>query len=404
MLTIQPLQNSVREYVWGSYTAIPDLLGVTSPSDVPWAELWMGAHEQAPSRILDHDCWRPLNEVIAEQPEAFLGRSVADRFAGRLPFLLKVLAAEKPLSIQAHPDRIQARQGFERENQAGIPLDAPNRNYKDASHKPEILCALTPFTALCGFRKIADIRSDWSNVYRGGEVQLARFLEESPEAAGLRQFLEALLRLPDQHARKIMAEVVNNASGMADENDVFGWIVCLNRHYPGDIGALSPIFLNLITLEPGQAIYLPAGVLHAYLGGTGVELMANSDNVLRGGLTAKHIDVPELLRVLDFHVQPPDILTPVPVNSWEQVYPTAAEEFVLSVITVSASQRPVSSERPGVVEIFFCTEGGAVIHEETVNGTEAVPLNQGKAVLIPATAGRYSLTGNAVIYKATVPC
>ena len=405
MQKIKRLKNPIQEYAWGSHTAIPELLGLPSPSPAPCAELWMGAHPQAPSSVYEQGQWQPLNKLIAQNPEDLLGSEVSARFSGELPFLFKVLAAEKPLSIQAHPDKTQAAAGFARENEAGMELSALNRNYKDGHHKPECICALTPYDALCGFREISDIFSCLSQIELGSLDSISRHLKDYPDTAGLKQFLKELLTMPQASVASMVLEVVQRAEIMLEQQEsgagsIWDWIVRLNREYPGDVGVLAPTFLNLITLEPGQALFLPAGVLHSYLGGTGLEIMANSNNVLRGGLTPKHVDVPELLRVLDFSTGPPDILKPVPINNCEEVYHTAAEEFVLSAIKLLPPES-YAPPRSKVIEILLCTSGQATICEEESGLSE--PFNTGDSLLVPAQAGQYNLTGNAVIYKASIP-
>jgi mannose-6-phosphate isomerase len=409
MSNIRRLKHRIQEYAWGSHTAIPDLLGLPSPADTPCAELWMGAHPKAPSLVYDQGQWLPLNDFINAAPEKVLGRTVSERFSGQLPFLFKVLAAANPLSVQAHPDCDQAREGFERENRAGIDLTAPNRNYKDANHKPECLCALTPFVGLCGFRPPPEILDYCSRInrranqqHRAGEMtRLCRLLQDAPDASGVKRFFEGLLTLPVSRAQGMVTELMPYVEAGADRDPVFKWMVRLSRQYPGDIGVLAPILLNLVVLAPGQAIFLPARVLHAYLDGTGIELMANSDNVLRGGLTPKHIDVRELLRVLDFSPRLPDILTPVTIHGCEQTYPSAADEFVLSVVTVSSANQCRFKSR-GAVEILLCVEGQAAI-EESETAASPIALNKGESVLVSGTTGPYRITGRAVIYKATVP-
>lgn len=400
--TIRRLRNPVQHYAWGSHTAIPDLLGLPSPAADPCAELWLGAHPRASSQVLLQTGWRALNELIAAVPREILGPGVADAFADNLPFLLKVLAAEKPLSIQAHPDKKQAEEGFVKENRAGIALDAPNRNYKDANHKPECLCALTPFDALCGFRQIPEILSGLSLIRLEQLDRISRQLTDRPDAIGLALFFETLLTLSRKEAANLVAGVVAQAPAPMEADDAFAWVVRLNREYPGDIGVLAPLFLNLITLSPGQAIFLPARVLHAYLGGVGIEIMANSDNVLRGGLTSKHVDPAELLRSLDFQAGPPEILAPVPVGQYECVYPTPAAEFVLSVIDMPCAGSYQSVSDRASVEILLCVSGGATIREAAA-GSAGIDLKKGEAVLVPGATGQYRLSGEALIYKAAVP-
>ena len=325
------MKNTVLDYAWGSLTAIPELLGESNSANVPQAEMWLGAHPKAPSLVSCDGDWKSLLELIETYPEEILGRDAARRFDNKLPYLLKVLAAAKPLSIQAHPSADQAREGFKRENGLAIPLDAPHRNYKDENRKPECLCALEPFWAMCGFRpikQIVELMLAVCPLELAGEIKL---LQSSEERQGLKSFFKSLLTMDSMRRNRIIREVLKNVVNLSrTENPAFKWILKLSADYPRDIGILSPVYLNLICLNPGQALFLPAGVLHAYLEGTGIELMANSDNVLRGGLTPKHVDAPELLKVLIFESSPIEVLQPKKIQATETVFPTPAEEFILS--------------------------------------------------------------------------
>jgi len=400
MGNIKLLENTVQTYAWGSRTAIADLLGKPSPSALPWAELWMGAHPKAPSRVQAKEGAVSLLDVIARHPEQTLGPDAARMFGNQLPFLFKVLAAEIPLSIQAHPDKVQAEQGFDRENRAGIPLNAPHRNYRDANHKPECLCALTPFTALCGFRPVPDILELFFLLLPENEiVRLIPALANRSAPEGLRLFFTRLFELPADRKAAVLGCAVNHAENLVDRDPAFQWIVRLNRIYPGDIGVLAPALLNLVILEPGHALFLPAKTLHAYLHGTGLEVMANSDNVLRGGLTAKHVDVAELLRVLVFEQTTPQIIEPHPVSDCEKRYHTPAREFGLSVI--DARTGACFPENQGSAEILLCVQGEASLREE-VSG-DITLLVRGASVFVPACTGRYEITGDSRIFRAFIP-
>jgi len=300
MMQIAKLKNSIQEYAWGSYTAIPELLGEPSPAETPQAELWMGAHHKAPSEVIVGKRKIALPELIKEDPAAILGIKTAEKFNGSLPFLFKVLAMAEPLSIQAHPNLAQAIEGFAREKEQNIPIDGFKRNYRDANHKPEILCALTTCWALKGFRPIEQIVSIMAPLNITGIAPHVEALDRNPNEQGLRRFFASLLTLDPESKRMAVTEVLvhihhNTGVTEADCGSCRHWINKLNERYPGDIGVLSPLFLNLVEVKPGEALFLRAGQLHAYLQGVGIELMANSDNVLRGGLTPKHIDVAELL-------------------------------------------------------------------------------------------------------------
>lgn len=398
MKAIAILNNPIQEYAWGSYTAIPELLGTPSPAARPQAELWMGAHPKAPSRVALDGTWVSLAELIAARPDEILGPAVNTRFGGRLPYLFKVLAAARPLSIQAHPSKAQAEAGFARENAAGIPLDAPQRNYRDDNHKPECICALTAFVGLNGFcapdaiaRRLADL----------GAVgrDLAGRLDARPPTEGLRAFFEALMTLDPARRGRLLAAAARHARPRSETDAACRWVLALQAAYGDDVGVLAPFFLNLVTLAPGEALFLRSGELHAYLQGTGIELMANSDNVLRGGLTPKHVDVPELVRVLNFEPRTVEVLTGLPGAPGERVYPTGAAEFVLSVVTVD-NRTPYARGPGGGVEILLCTAGEAQVWP--AGGGPALSLPRGASALVPAAAQGYTLNGTAQVYKAAV--
>jgi mannose-6-phosphate isomerase len=400
MRTIKLLKNTVQNYAWGSPTAIPELLGERNPSHEPRAELWMGAHPKASSFVNYDGQWLPLTELIARHPREILGDDVALKFGNKLPYLFKVLAAAKPLSIQAHPSLNQAKEGFERETDQGIDLDAPNRNYKDDNHKAECICALSPFWAMYGFRNIPDILGMLGKNCPVGLAAELDLLKNQPDSRGLKRFFTDLMTMDSQRQKRVVDEAVRNAHRYSEEDSAFHWMTRLSNEYPSDIGIFAPLLLNLIELKPGEALFLPAGELHAYLEGVGMELMSNSDNVLRGGLTPKHIDVPELLKVLNFKPRPVNILEAVKKNKNERVYASEADEFVLSVVSASAGS-PYQSTESRSVEIMLCIEGTAYLKD---NGTrEIINIKKGESAIIPAAVIGYSITGDALIYKAAVP-
>ncbi|MFA9498404.1 MAG: mannose-6-phosphate isomerase, class I [Deltaproteobacteria bacterium] len=397
---IRLLKNVVQEYAWGSYTAIPELLGHDAPASTPQAELWMGAHPKAPSMVKCDGVWFSLLELISKNPQNILGEKVAEKFDSRLPYLFKVLAAAKPLSIQAHPSLIQAKEGFERENRLKIPLDAYHRNYKDDNHKPECICAMTDFWALNGFRKISDILSLMEKICPPGLKTSLDLLREQPDSMGLKNFFQALMTLDGKKQAEIIADAIKNVQNFADDHPAYQWMINLHKEYPKDIGVFSPIMLNLVCLKPGEAMFLPAGELHAYLDGVGIELMANSDNVLRGGLTPKHIDVQELLNVLNFEEREINILFAGEIDECECAYESFAEEFFLSVISVTEEIGYRSADRRSV-EIILCTDGRATITDLGKN--ESVFVERGKSIIIPAVVEKYCIEGDATFYKAAVP-
>jgi mannose-6-phosphate isomerase len=400
MMKIALMKNTIQEYAWGSTDAIPDLLGQKNPERKTLAELWMGAHPKAPSLVQHYGQWVSLQKLIRDNPVDVLGTSVAEKFNNRLPYLFKVLAAAKPLSIQAHPGLQQARAGFQRENAQKISLDAPNRNYRDDNHKPECICALTPFWALSRFRKISGILSYFEKLkIRQLEVEFAEF-KKQPTLDGLKRFYTFLMTLDPARQKKIVEETLEQVQDLESEDPVFKWMSRLAANYPEDIGVLSPILLNLIRLEPGQAIFLDAGELHAYLEGLGVELMANSDNVLRGGLTPKHVAVQELLRILKFEDKDVAPLKAEKSVDYEWVYSSPVTEFVLSVIALKTGE-VYRSPAYRSVEILVCTRGAATIFDR--HDLTETQLRQGASVLIPASVEGYNIKGEGTYYKAGVP-
>ncbi len=399
-LGIARLKNPVQEYAWGSKTVLAKLLGEPAPSVQPQAELWMGTHPKAPSLVLHDDRWIPLPDWIKDAPEDILGPHVAERFSNKLPFLFKVLAAEEPLSIQAHPDLEQARNGYASENEMEIPLHASHRNYRDDNHKPELICALTSFWCLNGFRKVESIRELVGKMDNAEIKTLSGCLSEKPANLALQDFFTRLMTVDKKHQGQLVEKIIRSVERLAAQEAAFQWMIHLDGSYPSDIGVLSPLFLNLIQLQPGEALYIPAGTLHAYLSGAGIEVMANSDNVLRGGLTSKHVDVTELLKSLRFAEQTTDLLAPEVLSSVESLYPTVAEEFMLSVIHLDPNT-PYMSARQRSVEIFICTQGHSAIIDTDDGGT--MELGMGGSVIVPAAVSHYSMVGKATLFKASVP-
>jgi len=393
------LENPIQEYAWGSRTAIAELLGHSAPARRPQAEMWMGAHPHAASRVRLDGHRVSLIEWIERHPDEVLGAPVRERFAGRLPFLFKVLAVERPLSIQAHPDARQAREGFAREEAQGIDRDAPERCYRDRSHKPELICALTPFRALRGFRSVAEILALLDALDAPG-LAPERACLSGPGAGALRDFLAGLLTMDPERRARVIQEVAAAATAGAAEQPAFASVLRLLEERPGDLGALAPLFLNAVRLEPGQAMFLPAGELHCYLGGVGVELMASSDNVLRGGLTGKHVDVPELLRILHFRETRVEVLSLEGGAGGEAHYRTPAEEFRLSRFDV-APGAPFASGSDRSVELLLCTAGDVRI--ASAADAEPLALAKGASCIVPACAGRYRVEGEGTLYQASVP-
>lgn len=388
------LKNEIRPYPWGSTTAIPRMLGVP-PTGEPQAEMWIGAHPASPSVVLD-GTGRPLTEVIAADPERELGDVITERFGNRLPFLLKLLAADEPLSLQAHPDPALAVEGFERENAAGIPIDSSTRNYKDPYAKPEMICALTDLEALVGFRSLSAV---WADVEALGVAEELRpYLSGADGDDDIRRVFRGLLELgADERARLVAAVLARTADST---QPIARLLHHLGTRYPTDSGVLAALLMNHLRLTPGSAVLLPSGNLHAYVSGVGVELLANSDNVLRGGLTGKHIDIPELLGVVDFSAAEPAVIPPE-TESPEQVFPTPAEEFRLSRI-VTNSERSVRLE-PFGGQLLLCTEGEVRVHatDPTV-ADRPLRLTPGHSAWVAAADGAVALGGEGVLFRAHV--
>lgn len=385
------LDCPVQTYAWGDTQAIPELLG-REPTGEPVAELWMGAHRLAPSIANG----TPLNELIRNDPESMLGPEVASDF-GELPFLAKILAAAKPLSIQAHPTLEQARAGFGRENEAGIERGARERVYSDPNHKPELVCALSVFDAKCGFRMIDQTRELFDEL-GGDELSPLREMLSSPKPAAevLATTLTWLLELSSESANSLCQALVAQSVAGHWTGAWFGpdlrWTPEIAQQYPGDIGSVVALLLNHVTLLPGQALFLGAGNLHSYLKGVAVEIMANSNNVVRGGLTPKHIDIPELLAVVD--------TTPIEVpiqdaGPGSHSFDAPVADFGLTRIVLGDSREVV----PAGPEIVFATEGNPVL--TSVGTAQEITLSKGTVVFVPASEGAYRVSGLGVAWRAT---
>lgn len=374
--TVVALDGVERHYAWGSTTTIPRLLG-REPDGEPVAELWFGTHPDAPAGVPGHD--DTLAGLIAADPERTVGPAVLERFGAHLPFLIKILAAESPLSIQVHPALEQAQAGFAAEEAAGVPRDAAERTYKDANHKPELLCALEPFEALCGFRPVDETLASLAQL----DVPRLGFLAEllhGPDP--LRAAMAALLGLEDP--APLVAEVEQAARSLG-RHDVLRRVVELTAgSFPGDVGVLVALLLNYVRLAPGEAIYLPAGNVHAYLRGTGVEVMAASDNVLRCGLTPKHVDRDAVLEVADFH----ELLQP----RWPAehgVFSVPVPDFRLVPLAVHGPPVSLGEGRPWIV---LCTGGEVTVGD--------VPLRPGAAAFVPVAGEPVPVGGAGQVFAA----
>lgn len=398
------LRGAIRTYAWGSRTAIAEFTGRPTPTPHPEAELWLGAHPADPAYLETGGGAESLLEVVAADPAGQLGAASVAEFGDQLPFLLKVLAADEPLSLQAHPSAQQAADGFAREEAAGVPLNSPIRNYRDRNHKPELVVALDRFEALAGFRDPGDA----VHLFRALDVEAltpyVNLLAGQSDADGLRALFTTWITLPQPSLDVLVPAVLDGAVRYLSSDDTrfvreARTLLELGERYPADAGVLASLLLNRLTLEPGEGIYLPAGNLHAYLRGLAVEIMANSDNVLRGGLTPKHVDVPELLRVLDFSPASEAHLHVETVTDGAQTrYRTPAREFALSRFDL-ADGEPTQVGIKGP-RILLCTQG-----DVTLDGSgTALKVRAGQSVWVPADGGSVTLTGrsDARVFMATV--
>lgn len=377
------LKGALRTYDWGSYTAIAEIQNRPSPTQLPEAELWFGAHPLAPAGIEEGET--DLLDLIEQDPAAMLGAGIAANFGERLPFLMKILAAAEPLSLQVHPNSEQARAGFAAENRAGLALGDPRRNYRDASHKPEIVVAVSDFVALAGFREPSVTVRLLQSLDIGRLAPAINRLTESPDESGIRAVMTDWLRMSHRSATGLQDFVLTRANdllvhGRSAFSAELETVLDLGEKYPGDPGVLVSLLLNLVELRPGQALYMPAGNLHAYVRGTAVEAMASSDNVLRGGLTSKNVDIEELLRILDFTpVRVDQLLPAVEIAGAEHRYCTPAQEFALSrfALTGPDEQVPLTVDGPQIVTVIdgtveITTRGGDT---RLITGGEAVWLS-----------------------------
>jgi mannose-6-phosphate isomerase len=379
------LQNTIRDYAWGSRTAIPELTGV-EPDGKPQAEVWMGAHESAPSVLPSGDS---LYDVVSAGPSDVLGEETAERFEGRFPFLAKLLAAAQPLSIQAHPSREQAIDGYARDEADGIPRDAADRNYKDAWPKPEILIALEPFDALVGFRPLEATVALLDALQPIGFEELTDLLRDGKLREAFTQFMSS----DRDSLRPLVAALAEACTSYAGEAFAMEreTIARLCEDFPDDPGVLAALLLNRVRLERFEAVYLPAGNVHAYLRGLGFEVMANSDNVLRGGLTSKHVDVPELVSVVDFEPLADPVLTATPVADGVSAYETGCEYFAVHRVDLDGAERTVDGVGPRII----CCVAGTV---DAVGKESAVTLSTGQSAFATGPEGPCILRGSGTAF------
>jgi mannose-6-phosphate isomerase len=387
-----PLIPALRSYDWGSRHAIADLFGWVATDD-PMAELWFGAHPEGSARLTG-DRRSSLAELIDADPDEMLGPAVAEDFGPRLPFLLKILAADKPLSLQVHPSAAQARAGFADETARGVPRSAPERNYRDDNHKPELLCALTEFWALSGFRRVADTVRFLREL---GIAELAPLRMLLHPSADMHSTVEALLTASTAQSVALVDAVLCGARALATRDsewvDEATWVLSIAAAFPADVGIVLACLLNLVHLRPGQFIFVPAGQVHGYLSGTGVEIMASSDNVLRCGLTGKHVDRPEVMRIADFSDGPIAAREPVRRSTGELAFDAPVRDFALSRLTM-----------PGGPDVNLVCAGAQIVlgvaGQLTLHAVQhETPLYPGTAVFIPAGVDVW-LSGTGDAFRA----
>lgn len=392
---VLPLKGAIQHYDWGGYDFIPTLIGQENPAHQPFAELWMGAHATAPSIVVTNHQAIPLDQLIEKFPKETLGEKVQQQFGSRLPFLFKVLDVRKMLSIQAHPSKQQAEAGFERENKLGIPLHSPQRIYKDANHKPELMLALTDFWLLHGFQPLEKI-AQLLHTIPAFEALAQHFEQEK----SLYQLYKYVMELPQENVNQLLQPLYLQLSQERPTDkskaDFWAWRAFQDTSKDSnyDRGICSIYFFNLVHLKPGEAIYQAAGVPHAYLEGVNVELMANSDNVFRGGLTTKAIAVDELLQSLVFESVVPNIIIGDKVSAAEYVFPTPAPDFLLTQIALSAGMSFAQSA--AAPQILLVIEGAVVVN--------AQPFSKGAILFVPAQLA-YTIQAleKTLIFKATLP-
>lgn len=404
------LEGAVQRYAWGGTHFIPQLTGVEPSPGQPAAELWLGAHPLAPAAARVGDVVVGLDQLIEASPDTFLGPEVSARFDGTLPYLLKVLDVARMLSIQAHPTAAQAVDGFERDSRRGLAADAPDRSYRDRRHKPEMQVALTEFWMLHGFRPLDAVQAalEATDEFFALAARL-RSTDGVSDANRLRRLYEHVMTLPQDAVDAILAPLAARLTpryraGHLHRSTAEFWAARALEQFPLpggrlDRGIVSIYLMNLVRLEPGQATFIGAGVLHAYLEGVAIELMANSDNVLRGGLTPKHVDVTELLRVVAVESAPPAFVAPIRLSTTEQAFRPPVDEFQLSRVSVAAD-RPHHAGPVRGADTLLVVEGAGRVHV----AEHSLPLERGTSVIIPNGAV-YAVESSTevVMFKASVP-
>lgn len=394
---IYKLRGKVMHYAWGGFDFIPNLLGVPNTQHEPFAEYWMGAHPLAASELLTPEGSVSLHKAIEQEPERILSEKVYQRFGG-LPYLFKAQDVKDILSIQVHPSKEEAEKGFDREEAAGIPVNAPHRNYKDRNHKPEMLVALTDFWLLHGFKQAAEIEMVLDTVPEFN-IFLPLYRRE-----GLKTLYQFVMEMKQPEINALLINLIKREIRRKNDAELTkempGWWVAKIFEGKDEIGDIdraifSIYFFNIVNLHPGEGLFQGAGMPHAYMQGQCVELMANSDNVLRAGLTPKHIDVPELMKHTLFEAVVPNIMKGIPLQTGEKIYPCPVDDFGIARLELSAAT-PYTA-KAGSLEIMLVTAGGAVINHSLV-------LKKGEvAAVFPGEEYTIQPSGDCVIFKAFVP-
>lgn len=396
-MSLLKLENVIQNYAWGSKESLSALFGIQNENAEPQAEIWMGTHPGGCSKVasMEH---QPLPDVIARDSKGMLGDYTKVRF-GDLPYLFKVLAAETPLSIQVHPSKSKAEAGFARENAQGIPLNAANRNYKDPNHKPELVYALTFYKAMNGFRPLEHILALFAEVDIPTLSNEVAALAANRNSDGLRQFFSAIISLTGERKETALRELYaayKRPAKTVMAREALEYSADFSLHYPGDVGLFAPLILNTIELAPGEAMFLHAETPHAYVKGTGLEIMASSDNVLRAGLTSKHIDVPELLENTKFVPIDPEQIKLAPVRKEGKLsYPIPVDDFGFDILfaTDECQKQYLRS-----AEILLCIQGEVKI--TTSAADEGVSLKPGESVFISNNSVDYQYQGNGILARA----
>ncbi|MGL1115076.1 mannose-6-phosphate isomerase, class I [Vibrio vulnificus] len=394
------LDNPVKNYEWGSKTAIQSLFGIDNPNGEPQAEIWMGAHPNGCSTVSIDGESVLLSKLIQSNQEGILSKATAEQF-GELPYLFKVLAAGQALSIQVHPSKEEAEVGFAREEAQGIDRSAAQRNYRDPNHKPELVYALTPYQAMNGFCAFDDILARFTHMVGAVHMPTVQALLEvfkaNKTSYGLEAFFTGLLSLQGDDKLQSLAallEYVKLHQKQDLEDDLCSLVLELAQSYPSDIGLFAPFMLNVLTLKPGQAMYLDARTPHAYLKGAGLEIMANSDNVLRAGLTPKHIDVDELAKCTLFEEKPVESLLCQPeTDGYYHHYPISVPDFNFDCF-MQADDTVVQLRS---AEILFAIDCDATLSHKS---GEKITITKGESVFIPAYAQEYTLSSKGRVARA----